>query len=368
MPQTISFALLGCGSIAQKYGSVITQQLQNAQLAAVCDLSAERAQSLGEQYEVPWFTSAPEMMEQMGDRIDVVSILTPSGYHCQNVLEIAPYGKHLCVEKPMALTLEDADAMIAACDRANVHLFVVHQNRFNLPVQKLRQALEQGRFGKLVLGNVHLRWSRSQSYYDKANWRGTFALDGGVFANQAYHFIDLLQWLMGDVDAVMASGTTRRATIEAEDTGVVLLQFRNGALGTVEATTATIPDSQECSMRILGAEGTVEIAGFSVNEMRLWKFEQSQSEDEEVIKNGYRNPTDNKAFGHFCYLNSVVQTLIEGKPAVVDGREGRRSLEVIAAIYESIATGQPVKLGASSYRSLLGNLQTAMATPSRLAS
>lgn len=362
MPEKISFALLGCGSIAQKYSTVITQQLQNARLAAVCDVSEERAQAFGEQHGVPWFTCGAEMMERMGDRIDVVNILTPSGYHCQNVLQLAPYGKHLCVEKPMALTLDDADAMIAACDRAQIHLFVVHQNRFNRPVQKLRAALEQGRLGKLVLGSVHLRWSRSQSYYDQANWRGTFALDGGVFANQAYHFIDLLQWLMGDVEAVMANGVTRRAAIEAEDTGVVLLQFRNGTLGTVEATTATSAASQECSLRILGAEGTVEIAGFSVNEMRLWKFDQTQPEDEEILIQGCQNPLDNKAFGHFCYLDSVVQTLTAGQPAAVDGREGRRSLEVIAAIYESIATGKSVQLGASSYRSRLGYQPNVMAT------
>ena len=214
MHKKVGFALLGCGNIGQKYCSVIVNYLEAAELVAVCDLDLKRAEALGVKYSVPYFNDADKMMEQLGKNIDVINILTPSGYHCQNVLDLVSYGKHLCVEKPMALTLEDADTMIQACEKAGVHLFVVNQNRFNLPIQKLRLAVERERFGKLVMGSVRLRWCRPQSYYDQANWRGTWALDGGVFANQTYHFIDLLQWLMGDVESVIAKGATRLADIE----------------------------------------------------------------------------------------------------------------------------------------------------------
>jgi UDP-N-acetyl-2-amino-2-deoxyglucuronate dehydrogenase len=349
MPRKVGFALLGCGNIAQKYCTAISKYLDDGEIIAVCDLDAAKAQGLGEQYGLPWFTNADLMMAQMGEKIDVINILTPSGYHCQNVLDLVAHGKHLCVEKPMALTLEDADMMIAACDKAGVQLFVVNQNRFNLPVQKLRLAIERGRLGKLVTGSVRLRWSRDQSYYSQASWRGTWALDGGVFANQTYHFIDLLQWLMGDVQSVFAKGATRRANIETEDTGVIIFQFGNGALGTVEATTATIPATQECSLMVLGDRGTVEIAGFSVDKMRLWQFTDPQVEDEEILLNGCQNPTDTKVFGHLSYLQSVVETINSGKPPAVDGRNGRKSLELVSAVYESMATGKEVQINGGYY-------------------
>lgn len=350
----IGFALLGCGNIAQKYCSVIMNHLKRASLIAVCDLDKEKAQSLGEKYSVPWFTSSDAMMKMMGAEIDIVTILTPSGYHCQNVLELVPYGKHLCVEKPMSLTLEDADKMITACEKANLKLFVVNQNRFNVPIQRLKEAIAQDRFGKLTMGNVRLRWSRAQSYYDQAKWRGTWALDGGVFANQAYHFVDLLQWLMGDVKRVFAKGVTRLADIEAEDTGVAILQFANGAIATIEATTATIPSSQEVSLTVVGQYGTVEVAGSAANDLRLWKFVNSTSDDEALIIRGCKNPVDLPSYGHICYLESIVDTLIDGTPAAVDGYEGRKSLELISAIYEAIATSKEVEIGQSYEHSLLG--------------
>lgn len=350
----IGFALLGCGNIAQKYCSIILNHLKRASLVAVCDLDRQKAQSLGEKYDVSWFVSLDEMMDKMGDKIDVVTILTPSGYHCQNVLDLVTYGKHLCVEKPMSLTLEDADAMITACEKANLQLFVVNQNRFNVPIQELKKAISRDRFGKLTMGNVKLRWSRSQSYYDQAKWRGTWALDGGVFANQAYHFVDLLQWLMGDVKRLSAKGATRLASIETEDTGVAILQFANGALATIEATTATISSSQEVSITIVGQYGTVEVAGTAANDLRLWKFTHSTPEDEYLIGNGCKNPIDLPSFGHICYLESIVNTLIDGAPASVNGREGRKSLELISAIYEAIATGKEVEIGQSYEHSQLG--------------
>jgi predicted dehydrogenase len=259
-------------------------------------------------------------------------------------MALAPYGKHIVVEKPMALTLDDAQATILACDQANVRLFVVQQNRHNLPVIKLREALEKGRFGKLVMGSVRVRWCRPQSYYDQDAWRGTWALDGGVFANQASHHIDLLMWMLGEPMSVFAKTRTALAAIEVEDTGVAVVTFRNGAIGLVEATTATRPKDLEGSLSLLGENGTVEIGGFAVNQMRTWQFTQPLPEDEEVLTRFNENPPNVYGFGHQRYLEGVVKALRAGGPRLVDGMEGMRSLELIMAMYESAITGKEVPL------------------------
>jgi predicted dehydrogenase len=290
----------------------------------------------------------------MGEHIDAICILTPSGEHAKNVIELAPYKKHLIVEKPMALTLSDADRMIQACDENGVRLFVVKQNRYNLPVKKLRHALESGRFGKMVMGTVRVRWCRTQAYYDQDAWRGTWACDGGVFANQASHHIDLLQWMMGDVESVFAKTRTALVNTETEDTGIVLLKFKSGALGIIEATTATRPKDLEGSISILGEKGTVEIGGFAVNEMKIWNFTDLDSSDSEVIGKYRNNPADVYGFGHTEYLNKVVEAIQNGSAALVDGLEGRKSLELISAIYESVETGKEVFLRFVPQRCRLG--------------
>ena len=203
-------------------------------------------------------------------------MLTPSGAHCANVLDLVQYGRPLVVEKPLALRLEDADRMIEACDAHGVKLFVVHQNRYNPPIVKAREALEQGRFGRLVLGTVRLRWTRDQAYYDSESWRGTWAHDGGVFMNQAVHHIDMLTWFMGNVESVRSMAATRLVKIEAEDTGVAVLRFNSGALGVLEATTATRPKDLEGSISILGEKGSVVIGGFFMNELVTWNFADKQ--------------------------------------------------------------------------------------------
>ena len=257
---------------------------------------------------------------------------------------LARHRKHIVVEKPMALTLDDADEMIRACDQHGVRLFVVKQNRFNVPVVKLREALDAGRFGKLVLGTVRVRWCRRQEYYDQDPWRGTWALDGGVLSNQASHHIDLLEWIMGEVQSVYAKATTALVDIETEDTAVVVLKFRSGALGVIEATTATRPVDLEGSISILGERGTVEVGGFAVNEMKVWRFEQPLPEDEQVLSRFSVNPPNVYGFGHQAYYQHVVNCIRHEQPQLVDGLEGRRSLELISAIYESIETGREVPM------------------------
>jgi predicted dehydrogenase len=356
MKTNLRFALMGCGRIAPKHLQALNGKVDGAKLVAVCDIDLKKAEKYGKEYSVPYFASAEAMMAKMGDQIDVVNILTPSGLHAQHTVEIAGYRKHVIVEKPMALTLSDADKMIAACDAAGVRLFVVKQNRYNLPVKKLRKALEENRFGKLVLGTVRVRWCRKQEYYDQAKWRGTWAYDGGVFSNQASHHIDLLQWMMGDVDSVFAKSSTALVNIETEDTGVVILRFKNGALGIIEATTATRPKDLEGSISILGEKGTVEIAGFAVNEMKTWNFTDAIDEDAEMVATSKNQPPDVYGFGHVEYLNKVVESIREQRAALVGGLEGRKSLEVISAIYESVETGKEVFLRFVPQKCRLGQL------------
>jgi predicted dehydrogenase len=339
----LKFALVGCGRIAKRHSELLGKgQIDGAQLVAVCDVAAARAEAIAAPFGVPWFTDMDEMMARASP--DVAVVLTESGLHAEHAIRLARHGKHIVVEKPMALTLDDADEMIRACDQHGVRLFVVKQNRFNVPVVKLREALDAGRFGKLVLGTVRVRWCRRQEYYDQDPWRGTWALDGGVLCNQASHHIDLLEWIMGEVQSVYAKATTALVDIETEDTAVVVLKFRSGALGVIEATTATRPVDLEGSISILGERGTVEIGGFAVNEMKVWRFEQPLPEDEQVLSRFSVNPPNVYGFGHQAYYQHVVNCIRHEQPQLVDGLEGRRSLELISAIYESIETGREVPM------------------------
>jgi UDP-N-acetyl-2-amino-2-deoxyglucuronate dehydrogenase len=339
----INFAILGCGRIAKRHAELLgTGQIKGARLVAVCDIQQDRADAFGAKYGVAAFQSIDDMLARQD--IDVVSILTPSGMHAEHAIAVAGARKHVVVEKPMALTMADADAMIEACDANGVRLFVVKQNRFNVPVVKAREALDAGRFGQLVLGTVRVRWCRDQSYYDHDSWRGTWAQDGGVLSNQASHHVDMLSWFMGDVESVHARGITALAKIEAEDTAVATIKFRNGALGIVEATSATRPKDMEGSLSVLGSGGSVEIAGFSVNKIRTWQFMEPMSSDADMMEKYSVNPPNVYGFGHQAYYEHVVDCFANGTEALVDGHQGRQSLELIMALYESIASGKEVQL------------------------
>lgn len=352
----LGVALLGCGRIAVRHAQLLSSgEIAGAKLVCVCDIDKSRAESFVKKHNVPYFADLDSMMKECGDKIDIVSILTPSGCHAQNTLEVAPYKKHIIVEKPMALTLEDADKMIESCDRFGIRLFVVKQNRYNLPVQKLREALEAGRFGKIVMGSVRVRWCRDNAYYKQDSWRGTWAQDGGVFTNQASHHIDLLEWMLGDVESVFAKSRTALSDIETEDTGVAVLRFKNGALGVIEATTATRPKDLEGSLSILGELGSVEIGGFAVNEIKHWNFTNAMESDKEVMEKYSVNPPNVYGFGHKEYYLHVVDSILNGTKALVDGLEGRKSLELIVAMYESIETGKEVFLRFHPQKCKLGH-------------
>src|SRR5687767_10165020 len=243
----INFAIVGCGRIAKRHAELLaTGQIRGARLVAVCDSAPSRADQIATRYGVPAFVSLADMLAMPG--IDAVSVLTPSGMHAEHAVQVCRSGRHVVVEKPMALTLEDADGMIAAADAAGVRLLVVKQNRFNVPVVKAREALDAGRLGEFVLGTVRVRWARDQSYYDNDAWRGTWAQDGVVIANQASHHVNMLSWFLGPVERVHARAARALVDIEAEDTAVATLRFRNGALGVIEATSATRPNDLEGSL------------------------------------------------------------------------------------------------------------------------
>ena len=341
--KVLKFALVGCGRIAKRHSELLGHNLiKGARLVAVCDVDYEKSNKIGSQFKVPAFSNMHDMMRL--EDIDVVVVLTPSGLHAENVIELAKYRKHVMVEKPMALTLDDADAMIKACSENNCSLFVIKQNRFNVPVVKLKEAMEGNRFGKLVLGTVRVRWARDQKYYDQDSWRGTWAMDGGVLTNQASHHVDMLEWMMGEVESVFAKASTALVDIETEDTIVVTLKFRNGALGIIEATTAVRPKDLEGSISILGEKGTVVIGGFAVNEMKTWQFSEKEPEDDKVIEEYSVNPPNVYGFGHQAYYEHVVDYINNGGTKIVDGLQGRKSLELINAIYESVETGKEVFL------------------------
>jgi UDP-N-acetyl-2-amino-2-deoxyglucuronate dehydrogenase len=354
MKSELNFAILGCGRIAPRHAEVLSGMVEGARLVAVCDQNREKAENFGNKYNLPFFTNLHEMMSKMGDQIDVINILTPTGCHAKHAIEAASYKKHIVVEKPMALTLDDAEEMVKACDLAQVKLFVVKQNRYNIPVQKLHEAIKSNRFGKIALATARVRWKRDQSYYDQDAWRGTWKWDGGVFSNQASHHVDLLTWLMGDVDSVFTYTARNFVKIETEDTGVALLRFRSGALGIIEATTAARPQDLEASINILGEYGTVEIGGFAVNQMKTWLFQDSKPEDEKILTDYNQNPPNVYGFGHSEYLRNVVHSITQGGGAMVDGLEGMKSLRLISAIYESAATGNEVSLRFQVSKSRLG--------------
>jgi len=347
----IKFAIVGCGRIASKHVEALKQNGTIAELIAVCDIDIMKAEIIGKKGDVPFYDDYNTMLEKHSE-VQVVSILTESGNHAKHAIDIvSKFSKHIVVEKPMALKLEDADAMIRTCDEYGVKLFVVKQNRFNLPVIELRKALEAGRFGKLVMGTVRVRWCRNQDYYNADSWRGTWGFDGGVFTNQASHHIDLLEWMLGEPISVFAKSRTALVDIETEDTGVAIITFANGAIGIVEATTAVRPKDLEGSLSILGEKGSVEIGGFAVNELKTWNFI-----DNDETKVSKETPPDVYGFGHARYLENVCNNLQHNQKALVDGLAGRKSLELINAIYESIETGKEVFLKFNPIHSKLGHI------------
>jgi UDP-N-acetyl-2-amino-2-deoxyglucuronate dehydrogenase len=332
--------IVGCGRISQFHIDAIGK-VDGLTLAAVADVDEPRARLAGEKAGVPAFASMEAMLA--GAELDVVAVCTPSGLHPEHGIAAAKAGKHVVSEKPMALSLESAKALIDACDRAGTRLFVVKQNRLNPPVQLLKRAIDRGRFGRIFMANVTVRWQRPVEYYDAEKWRGTWALDGGAIMNQASHYVDLLQWLVGPVKSVVAKTATQARPIEAEDSGAAVLQFSSGAIGVLEVNVLTYPRNYEGSITLIGETGTVKIGGTSVNKVEHWAFAEYHDDDKLVDTGAINvNPPTVYGFGHEGYYRNVVAVLRGQAKAETDGREGKKSLALILAIYESARTGQSV--------------------------
>ena len=340
LDRPIRLALVGCGRISRNHLDAIAK-IPELQLVSVCDIVAERAVQAAEQAGVPWFTDLERMLAEVPS--DAVVVATPSGLHPQHGIMAARAGRHVISEKPMAISLAAADALVQACDDHQVQLFVVKQNRLNPPIVLLKRALDRGRFGRLYMANCTVRWTRPQEYYDQAPWRGTWEFDGGAFMNQASHYVDLIQWLVGPVESVMAKTATMARRIEAEDSGVAILKFRSGAIGTIEVTMLTFPRNLEGSITILGEKGTVKIGGTAVNRVEHWQFA-DYDDDDKLIEQANTNPPSVYGFGHEGYYRNVVAVLRGEARPETDGRAGRKSLELILGIYESAKTGRDVPL------------------------
>lgn len=337
----IKWALVGCGRIADKHFEALEKHSDNIELVAVCDIDAEALKKAEERTGAKGYQDYSEMLESSG--ADVVTIATPSGLHPAQTIEAAEAGLHVVTEKPMATRWADGKRMVEVCDKAGVRLFVVKQNRRNATLQMLKRAMEKGRFGRIYMANLNVFWTRPQEYYDASPWRGTWEYDGGAFMNQASHYIDLLTWIIGPVESVFSQTATLERNIQAEDTGVINLKWRSGALGSVNVTMLTYPKNFEGSITILGEKGTVRIGGVAVNEVQHWEFADSDPDDEQVMSASYET-TSVYGFGHPLYYENVVNVLRGEAEPETDGREGLQSLELLIASYLSARDGRKVSL------------------------
>ncbi|MFC1603025.1 Gfo/Idh/MocA family protein [Pseudomonadota bacterium] len=336
----IRLSIVGCGRISKKHFESVEKHHENLELVAVCDTNAMTLRSCEEKYRVNGYLKLEEMLEREDQ--DLIVICTPSGIHPAQTIMAAESGLHVMTEKPMATRWQDGVRMVKACDDAGVRLFVVKQNRRNTTLQLLKRAIDEKRFGKIHMVQLNVFWSRPQAYYDQAKWRGTWEFDGGAFMNQASHYVDLLEWLIGPVEKVQAMMSTTR-DIEVEDTGVLNVSWRNGALGSMSVTMLAYPKNLEGSITILGENGTARVGGVAVNDIQHWEFDESCDYDQQIQKANYQT-TSVYGFGHPLYYKNVIDVLRGEAAPETDGREGLKSLELLIAAYLSARDGKTVSL------------------------
>ena len=336
----IRMAVVGCGRISVCHFESIKRHSENIELVAVCDSDASTLSDHIQKYRVRGYPDLNSLLRS--EQLDLIAICTPSGIHPAQTLQAAKFGVSVITEKPMATRWQDGVSMVKACDEAGVLLFVVKQNRRNTTLQCLKRAIEEKRFGKIHMVQLNVFWARPQSYYDQAKWRGTWEFDGGAFMNQASHYVDLLDWLIGPVDKVQAMMSTTR-DIEVEDTGVLNIRWRNGALGSMSVTMLTYPKNLEGSITILGEKGTVRVGGVAANNIQLWQFEESRDWDSLIEAASY-DTTSVYGFGHALYYKNVVEVMRGEAEPETDGREGLKSLELLIAAYLSARDGTTISL------------------------
>lgn len=354
--EPVAVAVVGCGRVAYKHFDAIAEMTE-ARLVAVCDSDPAKASASACAHGVPGHTDYHAMLAAH-PQIELIHVLVPTGYHARVVIDLARYGRAIVVEKPMALTVADCEAMIGACAAHHAPLYVVYQNRFNTPVQAARRAFEADRFGTPVLGTVRVRWCRHQDYYEQDDWHGTWALDGGVMSQQASHHLDLLQWFMGPAASVQCQIATRLLDIEVEDTAAAIIRFRSGALGIYEATVAARPDNLEGSLSVLGERGSAVIAGIAVNQLAQWRFAGDSDDPQRVLQAASEAVKNEYGNGHARYLKAVIDTLRGAPPHpwLVDGAEGRRNIALLTALYEAAHGGGTVVPGSAPEHSPLGRV------------
>lgn len=337
----IRFALAGCGRIAKNHFAAIAKHADRAELTDICDVDPRALDAAHLATGARPHLDLAGMLERTD--ADIVVLATPSGLHPEQAIQIAATGRHVMTEKPMATRWHDGLRMVKACDDARVRLFVVKQNRRNATLQMLKRAVDQKRFGRIYMVNINVFWTRPQDYYDSAAWRGTWEFDGGAFMNQASHYVDLLDWLIGPIESVQAYTATLARNIQVEDSGVMNVKWRSGALGSMNVTMLTYPKNLEGSITIIGEKGTVRVGGVAVNEIQHWEFEEPHEDDASVRQASYET-TSVYGFGHPLYYDNVINTLRGEAGPETDGREGLRSLEVLIAAYLSARDGRRVAL------------------------
>lgn len=337
----VRFALVGCGRIAERHFESIRRHADRCELTDVCDVQPAALASAVEKTGAQGHSSLAALLAT--SKADCVVLTTPSGLHPAQTAAAARAGLDVMTEKPMATRWTDGLAMVRACDEAGVHLFVVKQNRRNRTLQLLKQAVDRGRFGRIYMVTVNVFWTRPQAYYDSAAWRGTWEFDGGAFMNQASHYVDLLDWIVGPVESVMAYTGTLARHIEVEDTGVAALKWRNGAMGSINVTMLTHPKNFEGSITVLGEKGTVRVGGVAVNEIKHWEFDATDPMDQQLDDASYQT-TSVYGYGHPLYYGNVIDTLRGEAEPEIDGREGLKSLELLIAMYMSARDGKRINL------------------------
>ena len=337
----IRVGLIGCGRISGKHFDALEEHAEVAELVAVCDHDPEVLARAEARTGAKGYPSLQALLANSD--VDVVILATPSGQHAAEGVAVAQAGRHVVTEKPMATRWNDGKRMVQACDEAGVQLFVVKQNRLNPTIQLLKRAIDKKRFGRIYMVHVNVFWARPQEYYDSAAWRGTWEFDGGAIMNQASHYVDLLDWLIGPVETVHAMTATLARDIQVEDTGVVNIKWRSGTLGSLSVTMLTHPKNYEGSITVIGENGTVRVGGVAVNEIQHWEFAESDEDDVAVADASYSTGSV-YGIGHPLYYDNVFKTLRGEGEADTDGREGLRSLELLIGMYLSARDGRPVSL------------------------
>lgn len=341
LERRIRVAIVGCGRIAANHFSAIEKHAERIELSAVCDNDPQALASAVARTGVRGYSNLTDLLADRS--ADLVALCTPSGLHPAQAIEAAQAGCHVMTEKPMATRWTDGLDMVRECDRAGVRLFVVKQNRRNATLQLVKRAIDKGRFGRIFMVTINVFWARPQSYYDSAKWRGTWEFDGGALMNQASHYVDLVDWLIGPVESVQAYVATLARNIQVEDTATVGVRWRSGALGSVNVTMLAYPRNLEGSITIIGERGTVRIGGVAVNQIERWEFADEDPDDQRVREASYET-TSVYGFGHPLYYDNVIRTLRGECEPETDGREGLRSLEILIASYLSARDQRRVAL------------------------